>query len=220
MSDGSMPASLKAAAPVWAVSAASIPTPSSYNPSVLVTEATTRIARERSKLWRRIPSSEAITTAAAPSPTGQHCKRVIAPDIGSVRISSNVRTFCRCAYWLLAPFRWFFRATLATCSAVTPCKCMYSEASNAKWVNGTTAPPSRLSIPAWPGAAPKPPRGLSTPKASTTSERPAATSRHAWATAEDPEAEAFSTCVIGIPVAPRRLSITLLDPIPSRAVPV
>jgi hypothetical protein len=62
--------------------------------------------------------------------------------------------------------------------------------------------------------------GLSTPTAMATSARPAATSMHAWRNAVEPEAEAFSTWAIGIPVAPRCRYIRRDIPMAVVAVPV
>ncbi len=91
--------------------------------------------------------------------------------------------------------------------------------SSAKCVMGATRAPTRSRIPALDPARASG-AGLSTPMARTTSETPLATSRHAWANAVDPEADAFSTCAIGIPVAPRWRSMARVGATPSSAVPL
>ena len=59
--------------------------------------------------------------------------------------------------------------------------------------------------------------GLSTPSTNAVSDRPLATSMQALRKAVEPEAEAFSTCVIGKPVAPRWRKMGRPHAMPSKA---
>ena len=64
-------------------------------------------------------ASDATIAAAAPSPIGLHWRRVSTPLIwGGARTSSSVRALRRWAFGFSAPFRLFFTATYAKCSAV------------------------------------------------------------------------------------------------------
>ena len=85
-------------------------------------------------------------------------------------------------------------------------------------MNGATSPPSRLPIPACAGAT-RHGSGVSTPTASTTSCRPEATISTAWATAVEPDADAFSTWWMLSPVAPSRASMIRPGAMPSSAEP-
>ena len=66
-------------------------------------------------------ASDTSTTAAAPSPVGQHIGSVFGYEITrAFMISSSEKTFWYCASGLSAECAWFFSATLANCSKPTP----------------------------------------------------------------------------------------------------
>lgn len=97
-----------------------------------------RMARSGLMPRRLMPSSDAMITAAAPSPTGVHCNAVSEPETFlPPSTSSSVLSYCRCALGFFAPLRWFFTATGAMSSTETLCRPAYSFVSNAKCVNGT-----------------------------------------------------------------------------------
>ena len=66
-------------------------------------------------------SSLTSTTAAAPSPVGQHISSVFGYDIISASMtSSSENAFWYCASGFSVECVWFFSATLANCSKPTP----------------------------------------------------------------------------------------------------
>src|SRR5581483_1459285 len=66
-------------------------------------------------------SSEQSTSAAAPSPIGEHIRRVSgSATIGELRMSSTVYCSRYCAYGLSEAFLWLLTAILANCIGVEP----------------------------------------------------------------------------------------------------
>src|SRR5581483_9701576 len=95
---------------------------------VTITEAEIFTARRRcSPDSDRSRSPDTTTAAAAPSPVGQHISTVLGQATGSAAmISSRLKAFWYWASGLSVEWAWFFSATRANCSAVTPCRRAYS----------------------------------------------------------------------------------------------
>ncbi len=91
-------------------------------------------------------SSDTSTSAALPSPVGQHISSVFGYAIISASMtSSSENCFWYCASGLSVEWAWFFSATLANCSKPTPsCSLAYSMPA---WANtpGMSVVPTRPS---------------------------------------------------------------------------
>ena len=74
---------------------------------------------------RRAYSSEQTTTAAAPSPIGEHISRVSGGEISRLaRTSSTLTSVRNCALGLRAALRWLFTATSARSRTEAPLRSM------------------------------------------------------------------------------------------------
>jgi hypothetical protein len=89
--------------------------------SLLANEARTRTQRFASRPRRFSARPDTSSTAAAPSPRGQHCCTVRSPaTFGEASTCSSVRGLRNCAYGFSAALPWFFTATLAIASMPAP----------------------------------------------------------------------------------------------------
>ena len=124
---------------------------------------------------------------------------------GEVSTSSTVISFWKWAYGSRAPLAWFFTATEASISRVVPNSYMWRVANGA---NSTGAVSPRLKIGCPDAARDSRPSSLdlsrifSTPMTSTTSWTPLATAIAPTRKASDPDGQAFSMRVQGIPASP------------------
>ena len=181
-------------------------------------EAATRMARPASMPSRRMPSSDATITAAAPSPTGVHCSDVSEPDDPLAAEHLVERAL------LLALGVGVFRAVAVVlhrdagdvleADALWRMRVFVGQQREMRELrDGVLGEVAEAGAPARRTGL-----RLSTPIASATSAMPLATSMQAWRNAVEPEADAFSTCISGRPVAPRWRSIGRPDAMPSSAV--